>query len=283
MLHRALYILIIGLFLHSCHSPEEATVDNPLLAEVLSERLLYSDIKAQIPDKMTAKDSIALVGLLTEDWIQKTLITKSSKDKFKANAEINKLTEDYKNALITHKYEEYLIETELDSVISQSELSAYYEQEKDNFKMDRNIYLINYVVLPETSSGIDRFFESWKKNDQNRIEAYCKKKAVSYCVTSDCWYTSDEVVNIVEGNPFKKADLKLNKRIQKNKNKKEYFLKIVDVVDKGDVAPMKYIENDLKKVLLHRRKKDMLKNHTQELYKNLLAENKIKNYLKLGK
>lgn len=284
MLLKALYILIFaGLILQSCNSHEEATEDNPLLAEVLNEQLLYSDIKGQIPVGIESKDSIALVGALTEQWIQTTLLTKSSKEKFKADNAINKLTQDYKDALIIHKYEEHLIDTQLDSVISAAELNKYYQQEKNNFRLDQDLYNIRYAIIPETAAGIDRFFESWKVNDIAKIESYCSKRAVGYCVGPDCWYTPDQIVNIEADNPFKKSDIKPKKGVQKNNKKKEYFLKIVEVATKGDLAPLKYVESDLKKVLLYRRKKDLLKNHTQELYNDLLAENKIKNYLKLGK
>lgn len=283
-MHRVslLTILIIStVFLHSCKHTSEGTTDNPLLAEVMNDALYFNDIKSLIPTNLSGNDSTSRVVALTEEWIQNRLLTNTSRKMFKSSDHIEKLVEDYRNSLINYKYEEYLIATELDSTISTQEITQYYNEQKDNFKLAEDIYLISYAIVADNARGIDRFFESWKSTDDPKISEYCLKYADNYCVDTTCWYNSEDVLNIVNEQILKSNDLKTGKKIQKHVGSKEYFLKVLKSKSKGDIAPMAYIESDLKKVLLHRRKKNLLKEHTKKLYQNLLKENKIKNYLKL--
>lgn len=269
------------LFLHSCKNTNDGSTNNPLLAEVMNDALYFNDIKSLIPAHLSGSDSTSQVVSLTEEWIQNKLLTNTSRKMFKSNDHIEKLVEDYRNSLINYKYEEYLIATELDSSISIQEITKYYNEQKENFKLQEDIYLISYAIVADNARGIDRFFESWKSTDDAKIREYCLKYADSYCVDTTCWYSPENVLNIANEEILKSNEVKTGKKIQKHVGSKEYFLKVLKSKSKGDIAPMAYIESDIKKVLLHRRKKNLLKEHTNKLYQNLLKENKIKNYLKL--
>lgn len=280
---KSIFIILCILSIYSCKNMQQESADNPLLAEVVNQKLHLSDITDRISTTRNKADSAAMVVALTEDWIHDQLLTSTSQKKFKSNDKIEKLVNDYRNALINFEYEEYIIATQLDSTISRHDVEVYYSQEKENFKLQTDIYLVNYAIVPDKAKGIDKFFESWNTNKLDKISSYCLQNAISYCIDTSCWMNGDEIVNMDEVNSLKRTDLIKGKKIQKHENSREYFVNILEAKKEGDIAPIAYIESDLKKVLLHKRKRNLIKEHTKKLYQDLLKENKIKNYLKLGK
>ena len=56
----------------------------------------------------------------------------------------------------------------------------------------------------------------------------------------------------------------------------EYFLKIVDQEAKGEISPLAYIEKQLVRMLLHKKRGEILESYKQELYEKALNDNTIK-------
>ena len=63
-----------------------------------------------------------------------------------------------------------------------------------------------------------------------------------------------------------------------NENDFLYLLRVVEIINRKEIAPLAYIEDQAAKVILHRRKIKLLEEHREELYEQEVAENNVKVY-----
>ena len=59
-----------------------------------------------------------------------------------AGIEIDQLVEDYKSSLIIHQFEKTVVDNTLDTIISDAELNAYYDENNTN---TCRIFFVNHV------------------------------------------------------------------------------------------------------------------------------------------
>ena len=66
--------------------------------------------------------------------------------------------------------------------------------------------------------------------------------------------------------------------VQKNINGYEYFLKVINIRHKNEIVPLILVEEKVKKLILQKRKSDLIDNYIEELYKKELENKNIKIY-----
>ena len=140
---------------------------------------------------------------------------------------------------------------------------------------------IAFAKINEKKGGLDTFFESWKKNRSDRIKKYCEKNADIQMLDETRWYTITEIQALGPDKLFKRKSYKTNAVLQKNKDGFEYFIRILERRDPKDAPPKEYIKEELKNIILHRRKSSYLKLTKEELYDRLMKQKNIKKYIKI--
>ena len=56
----------------------------------------------------------------------------------------------------------------------------------------------------------------------------------------------------------------------------QYFLKVIESRDEGEISPLSYVEERLRQMMLHQRKQIIIEEYKQELYERALNNNVIK-------
>ncbi len=270
-------ILLISGMIISCTDKASKTEGDLLLAEVNHEKLYLSDIREKLPNSISEIDSTAFVASYIEQWIHKTLLTEKAESQFGESSNIKALTDQYRNDLLIHELEKYLISNFKDTIIEEAELMQYYDKYKNDFKSEEEYLLVEYAIINEKAAGIDRFFESWKKKEKAIIKAFCDKSADHYCINDDCWKTKEELNQLNIPSKY----VKKNKSSQFNKLSSEFFVRVIDKKEKGEIKPFNKAKAEIKAILLHRRKRNILQSEAARLKEEMLKKNKIKNYLKL--
>ncbi len=273
----SLVILLPLGMLMSCNAISSKSDGDTLLAEINHAKLYYSDIQEKLPRKISGADSTALVASHIEQWIHKTLLTEKAENQFGESPNIKALTDQYRNDLLIHELEKELIATFSDTIIDEAELKQYYQKYQNDFESDTDYFLVEYAIVDEKAKGIDRFFESWKKKEKAVIEAFCIKSAEYYCIDENCWKTAEELAQLGISTKY----IKENKSSQYNKSSTEYFIRVRNKIEKGDIKPYSKTKAEIKAILLHRRKRNILQDEAARLKEDMLKRNKIKNYLKL--
>ena len=144
-------------------------------------------------------------------------------------------------------------------------------------KLFAKLELLRFPTMPR---GIELFYKNWKKNDTAYIEKYTLENAIFDSKNDTGWNTVDHYLSYLPKDRFKIRDFSRKGDIQKHDKTFEYFIKVVDFKNQNEVPPLSYVREQMRKVIINQRKKDLLKKIESNLYQNYLQANKIKVYKK---
>jgi len=277
------YLIFLILFFTSCNyfdfrSKEEESQE--VVAIVNNEKLFKDDIKAFLPEKISKNDSILLVRSFINNWaLKKLLLNKAEKNNsLEATNEINTLVNDYRESLLINNYKEMLINQQLDTVIFSSEIDLFYENNKENFKLNEELLKIKYLHFDHkvvNKKELIRLFKSEKIDDLESLE----KQQLSFKkfqFNENIWISLDKVmINL----PFSKEEL-LNKTkyLEKQDSIGLYLVSVKDFLSTNETAPLSYIKSQIKQMILHRRKIELIKDIEKILIQDATKNNNFKIY-----
>ena len=273
---RLLFYTLVGLFLISCinNSPNRPEDTGTILCEVYGKRLFYNDVRGVIPPAMNTNDSIIFMKSYVERWIKDALLLHEAELNTPIDLDIDKLIQDYRSSLLMVNYEKQLIETKLNSFIDTSELRSYYESHIDDYILPESIAQIA-LFKPEIKNKASRaVWEKGKKDGLRSLEPYCGGEE-SYCFLDRYqWLPLSEINSLLPSqinsqNWLKKGELSVPKA----------YLHIFELHLKSDPAPMDYVEEEIRRSLMHDKRSELINNRRNELYQNELDKTNVKNYV----
>lgn len=276
--------LILSIVYSSCQKKEDSSVDSTKapVVTVKGQTLYKMDIDALLPSGLSPEDSIAAVQAYVAMWANDLLMYDKAKQNITNKEDIETLVQNYRKSLITNMYQEQLLKQQLANTISDSELKAYYEQNKDKFKLEENIIKGLFLKVPAESSLLANF-QKWYKQGTNdaveNIEKNTLQNVIGYEYFYDRWIDFDEVMdNIPIQISDQKQFLQANKNIETKDSTFVYLLNIKECILAGNEAPYEYIKGHLSEIFMEQRKADFLKQVQKDLYDKALSDGEIKFY-----
>ena len=92
----------------SCKRFPNPFANQKVLAEVGGEKLYLHDIAPIFTPDMTAEDSIKIQKSYVDQWVKKQLKIQEAEEMFRSSQEdIDRMVEEYRNSLMTHKVAQY--------------------------------------------------------------------------------------------------------------------------------------------------------------------------------
>lgn len=281
MLRFPSFIFILTIcFLASCTPAEETTEENDVeLAKVFSKKLFLSELEGMVPEGATSEDSIKIINAEVERWTRETLLMQEAEKNIPADLNIDELVRDYRMSLIRHNYEQFLVETQLDSVISEQEIAQYYEKNKEQYQLQSSILRCFLIKVPKSAPNINQLQTWWpgnKPENFKKMKDYASQNADFYMLDPKAWYQqSDLKAQIPNGN-----NLNPNFDLNQSDENYFYFLKVLEKKSSKELAPLDYIQDQIKKVILHKRKMVLLDQRKEELYDRETSKNNVKIFTK---
>jgi len=271
-----LMAFLLSMTIYSCGDKSlDNKTDKSIAASVNGKVLYKSDIVLSSVDKLNDKDSLVLAQSFIEHWIRKVVLAENAKKYISNNKTIDKLTEDYRNSLIISAFKRQFVKENLDTIVSSKDLQVFYNDNKNNFVLDHSIVNLWYTKIDEKKKNLDKFYENWKKNNFTFIIKYSKKYSLSSFIELDKWYDLDSIKGELPRFLVKNKD---KYQRQLNKNGYEYFIKVLETKHKNETIPLVLVKDKVEKMVLQKRKSDLLDNYIEELYKKEIADNNIKVY-----
>lgn len=274
---------ILVLTLISCkqgEAPSTTTKPNDeIIAKVGKQKLYLTDISG-LSKGESEKDSLHIVNGYIEQWTQRMVVLEEAESKVSSVLNIDQLVEDYRSSLILHNYKVKLVEEKLNTDVSEEELKAFYEKNKEQFKLGENVAKVYIAKIAPTADKniLKKFFKYWKKNNLSKVDQKINELTTFRFTEKDRWVTMNELSTILPSNinpdRLRKGDtFKKHKGIQ-------YYVKVFELIKANQSAPFSLIKDQVKKTIINQRKKDLLENHEEELYKKALENNMIEVYNK---
>lgn len=276
-------LLLLLVFFSSCDyfKPEDKPQS---IARVNDSYLFKEDIKHLIPAGTTKEDSLIIVRSFIDKWASQKLLMKAAEMNLseERQEEFNQLIKQYKIDLYTRSYIEEMVKTTVDTIISNTELESYYNQNKDNFKTAGTLVKLRYIHLPKEHpkyQTIKSKFFDYKKTDKKFWDTY-GMQFKSFVLNDSVWVEMNQIYKKL---PFithnnRTEYISQGKSIEKNDSLDVYLVKVTKVIDRNQVSPFEYIKPTLQQVILNNRKLELIKKIEKEITDDAIKNKKYEIY-----
>ena len=168
----------------------------------------------------------------------------------------------------------------MDTTVTEAQVQDYYEENKENFKLNKNIVKAIFVKVPEEFAQPEQL-KAWSKSptDEDIIELrdFCVQYAKSYDILTDNWVDFEVVArNIPTEIENMEQFLKSNKTIELTDEGYYYFVSILDFKLRNELAPAEFVTGNIKSLIINKRKIDFLKEVENNIYKEGIRKNKFR-------
>lgn len=260
------------------------TTDEAPIARVQDAYLYYSDIEPVLKSAEYSKDSAGFVQNYVHEWVKrKLMIEKALLYLPEEKLDIDRQVNDYRESLILYAYEKELIWQKLDTIVADEEALNYFEEYGRNFDLDYDVVQLKYVKAPKNAPGLDSltaWFGSNDDEDKIKLEDYCYKYAADFSLKDSLWFEAPAILKTI---PIAQNQLDAaisNKtRTMVSDSVYQYLLKVTDFTGKGEIAPFEFVKDDIIRLILNKRKMDLVRS----TYDNIFTEAQGKNEFEIYK
>jgi len=267
-------ILILVVSISSCSFfKKKKAADADAIARVNEEFLYASDIQS-LTKGLKGRDSLDVLKNYAESWVRKKLLLQKALENIpEDDLGITKKVEDYREALLLYEYEKALINQKLDTTIKSQELNTWYEKLKNDFPLQSDVYLLFFIKLKKDAPDLDKA-RKWitkpkDEEDLRKMEGYCKEYASSYTIDNGMWYEQE---NVLKNFPLNQSDIN---SLAGSKSYKEFktdegswFIKIADVMHKDDASPLQFVQEQLVKAIIEKRRLQLVERVYNKIYQD---------------
>ncbi len=275
------FTIVAGVFILSCSTDNNS--EKVIAAEVGENVLFTSDLSGIIPTDMGEKDSAIMADDYIEKWVKlELLIQKANENLTPAQKDVTRELREYRNSLIIYKYKNELIKQRMDTTVTESQIEDFYVSNPDNFKLNKNIIKAIFIKIPSDVANpalLKSLTADTSDEGLNELKEYCLQYAKGFDIFMDNWVDFETVKNnIPQEIDNVERFLSRNNKIELNDSNYYYLVKIQDYKLKNDLAPLEFVENNIKKLILNKRKIQFLKQVEENIYKEGIRQNKFRIY-----
>lgn len=253
------------------------------IAECYGKKLYAEDLEGVVPAGMSKIDSLDRVNAFVDSWIRRQLLIHQAENNLPANERnFTKQLEDYRNSLIIYAYESQLIGKYLDTIVSDEEIAAYYENHKQNFQLRYTMVKVAYVAVDSDNKHLKDFKKLMSNRDTlmlPQLNALAEHTAATSYFDVDTWMRLDELLERVPLEIYNtESFLKKNRFVSFEKDNLTYMVRFEDYLLEESVSPLEIEQANIKNILLLKRQKELLSKMNEDLYKKAEEENVFEIY-----
>lgn len=287
---KKLYVIfvLIGCFsIFSCQQgKQEDENKSQVLATVFEKKLYLSSLDGMLPERATAEDSAVIINAFVDRWVKDALLQREAERNIPKDLNIDNLVRDYRASLVQHNYEATLISEQLDSIVSQEELNNFYEHNKEQYQLDKPIIQCRFIKVKLPIEHPNELRALWNSNEpeqQQKLLNFCAENAEMYILGDSLWYKLEDISKEMPEGTLTPQNIKFRKEFTQKDNEYQYFFELFKVKNKKEIAPLAYIEEQARKVILHNRKIKLIEAAKEGLYEKEKRLGNISIFFKISK
>ena len=278
----SLFIVIILLIFVNCEY--FSTTPKLAIARVQDKYLFFNEIKDKIPINLSKEDSIVLVRNKIINWAKKHILNEKALINLNIE-EQNKLlnlVESYKSDLFSHSYQEKMVKSSMDTLISDYDVENYYNLNKSNFKLNQDLVKARFMKIKSNNYNINDVRNRFKRFNQEDVVFLdsISLQFSSFSFNDSVWINKDlffsklpDIKTYVKNNIVKKALF-----YQLEDSLELYLIKINKSIFRNDVSPLDYIRPTLKQILLNKKKLEFVRNFEKDLIDDAIQNKELEIY-----
>jgi hypothetical protein len=269
------------LLFSACSLPTNEESD--AVARVGENYLFISDLQDQIGPQYDG-DSLQIANRLIDDWAEQLLYLKKAEINLSSSEkkQLDELVRTYRNDLYVKTYKDKAIQSQLDSVVDQAEIQYYFEQNKANFRTNKDLLRGRYVRVRNENYNLRTIRRSLRRfNDADKVFLdSIALQFTTYSMNDSIWVQASQFFNRLPslGERRYKNFLKNNTFFELQDSLEVYLVVVEEVVLRNDLAPLEYVTPTLKQILINKRKLELMRQFDREIIEEGLRQNTYEVY-----
>ena len=274
---------VLFFLLTSCSLFHSGKDKKDIVARAYENYLYRSDLAGIVPEGASKKDSIEIIKNYIDNWIrQNVVLTKAEQNLGDEKKDVEKQLTDYRNSLITFKYEKELIRQKLDTVASEKDIQEYYNKNQNNFTLKDNIIKVLYLRINKKSPKLDKvkiWYKSDVTKDRQALEDYCHQYALNFFLDDNTWLLFDDLLKEIPIKTYDKEQfLKNNRFIEIEDSTSVYLVNIKGFKIKDSISPLNFEKDNIRNAILNKRKLALTEQMEKQAYQDALKKNEVEVY-----
>lgn len=267
----------------ACTSWSGFKADDEVIARVGTTYLYRSELAATMPSGIEMADSVNYAQAFISKWMVGQLKLQEAEKIFsQSEADIDKLVEEYRRSLLVHRLDRHYLKSEPCSEVTDSDISAYYNAHKSDFRISQPMVKGEIVAISESFRRREqmlKWFESSKSEHREDFVESCRKNNFLHLQYDEWVSFSDFLSNLPLPRTSRHDDMLSNRKVQKiHHNKTYYYFRITSVLNVGDIMPVGMVEENVRQILINRQRADVIHKQEERIMKNALSSGHAKVY-----
>lgn len=273
------FIIFLAVIIVGCASD---SADEPLAS--VGEKVLYrSKVEEVLPKGISTEDSVSMSNDYIDKWIkQELLIQKADENLSAEQKDLREELEEYRNSLIIYKYKNELMKQRMDTVVTDEQIETYYNNNQSNFNLNYSIVKATFVMIPGELANpelVKELVADTSPEGLDELRDYCGQYAKKVNISADEWISFQA---LKKNFPAEVEDdarfLSRNQLYEMNDSNYYYLVSIHDYKLTNDLAPIDFVRNNIKNLILNQRKIRFLKEIEENIYTEGVRKKKFRKY-----
>lgn len=268
--------------LFGCTMLEDGNREDPL-ARVFESYLFPSEIEEAIPAGTSAKDSVILAKRYIDTWVKDQLMLHHAEQALTVDQkDFDRQLAEYHKSLLIYSYRQKLLQQKLDTLVSDQEILAYYNENISNFVLGQDVIrgiFIKVTLSAPRLNDVRRWSRSNSEGDLEELGKYCFSYADKFDNFKQKWiYLSSVSSQLPPGVPRSPSYYRYNRNIEASDSLSRYFLHISGHLPEGETAPLEMVHGDIAGIILNKRKIKLIHDLEQRVYEDGMTRNQFEIY-----
>ena len=268
-------IIFTALLLTSCSNISDNN-SNDLIARA-GENFLYQN---QLPSFSSEQDSILRYLNYIETWAKEKILydlSLTNLSQSKKN-DLDLLVEKYKVDLYINSYKDLIVNSRIDSIVTDQEIESFYNRNIDNFKLNENLLKYRYLKVPSDNiniSRIRRYIQRLNESDREFLDSLNFQFA-DLKINDTMWFTEREVISSIEfiNQKNKSNYMRINRLYEFEDDQYTNYFIVKDLLKSGNIPPLSYLYDRIKSNIINQRKLNLIQNINKEILNDALKSSK---------
>lgn len=280
-LHIPFTAIVVSL-LASCGSHTDPD-ERDMLVKIGTSTLTRQDLQKAMPYGLSPDDSTKFAKAFISGWIEDEIIDGLAITNIHDTREIDEMVADYRRQLIMREYRRRMFDQNGDSILSQSEIQAYYDAHRNEMRTTEPLLRGVYIKVPDGDSKLSdmrKWYRSEKTDDIDRLDKTCADAAVSYDYFRDRWVEWSAIETRIPFDFGSNPDqfLRTHKSVDTSHSGLTYLLAISEYLPSGSIMPLEVAEPQIRERLMASHRRDYDRRLIKELYDKGLKSGEITIY-----
>ena len=272
------FMILVG-----CDSITSSNQDR-LIARAENHYLYLSDLERNLKSFSSVEDSLIQATNYINNWAREKLFFEKSLINLPQEkiSDLTNLVDAYKNNLFINAYREFVLKSTMGSFDTKSIIDSFYKVNKQNFLLKEPIFRVRYISFPLDNvvrKQITRRFKRYNVEDVKFLDSLSFQFS-SYFLSDTVWLNQIEVREQLNNLNQKQKELFL-----KSPNYYEvkdslviYLFQLAERLERGNIAPISYIENTIRDILFNQKKLELLRSFDNGVLQDAIKTKKFERY-----